>query len=116
MHQRVLVPDAARRDLEAVDLIGVGFHRSGRRRATRAIHVERHADRDVSRRGRLQSAGDPRACPFSRVEVVDRDVERSRRGGDEGDERRRHRFGRLATVGQEVDLERAHDSCALSRR
>ena len=57
-----------------------------------------------------------RARPFPRMEVVDRDVDRSRRRGDERDERSRHRLGGLTAVGQEIGLERAHDTCAHSRR
>ena len=116
VHQRAHVVDAPRRDLEAVDLLRARSHRSWCRGVTRALHVERHPDRDPSRRSRLKRVGDPRARPFARVEVVDRDVDRSRRRGDERDQRRRHRLGGLTAVGQEVGLERAHDTCAHSRR
>ena len=76
------------------------------------VDVVREPQCDAARLRGPQRAADDRGEVVRKIEVVDRDVERALRGGEEGCERVRGFDGRLAAVGQRADFDRLYSRLA----
>ena len=101
---------------EGLRLEGAGI-RDGRRRDgrfLRVVEVVGEADGDATLLCGDELAADDRVELRRQVEVVDRDLERLLRGGDELGERVSGLLGRLAAVGQRADFDASHSAlCAF---
>jgi hypothetical protein len=106
--------DAAGRHVELVDRGRIALGRRRDRRRLAVVLVEGEPDGDASPGRVLERPGDEPLGLVREAEVVDRDVERALRGGDEVGERAPDLERRLAAVGECPDLDQP-DCCAFIR-